>query len=101
MLEIIGFLWRLCGPYSTNRQISQTAIAVKLNSGSAKVNDTISGFGHKKVCAQWLPHTLTPDMKTARLKAHEWWLDIKVQIMIICTAMSTVTRDGCITISQT
>jgi hypothetical protein len=100
LLEIIGFLWRSCGPYSRNGQISQTAIAEKLNIGLANVNDIIAGFGHKKVCALWLPHTLTPDVKTTRLKAYEWSLDIEVKVMIICTAVSTVTRDGCITISQ-
>jgi hypothetical protein len=54
-----------------NGDISQTAIAEKLNNGLAKVNDTIAGFGHKKVCTQWLPHKLTPDMKTARMRACE------------------------------
>jgi len=100
LLEIIGFLWRSCGPYSRNVQISQTVIVEKLNICLAKVNETIAGFGNKKMCTQWLPHTLTPDMKIARLKAYEWSLDIKVKVMIICITMSIVTRVGCITIYQ-
>jgi hypothetical protein len=47
------------------------AIAEKLNNGLNKFNDTIAGFGPKKVCAQWRPHKLTPDMKAARLTACE------------------------------
>lgn len=46
-----------------NGQISKTAIAKNLNIGLAKVNDTTAGLGHKEVCAQWLQHKLTPDMK--------------------------------------
>jgi hypothetical protein len=54
-----------------NGEISQMAIAEKLNNGLNKFNDTIAGSGHKKVCAQWLSHKLTPDMKAARLRACE------------------------------
>jgi len=40
----------------------------ELNIGLANVNEITAGMGYKVVCAQWVPHQLMPNMKTARLE---------------------------------
>jgi hypothetical protein len=43
----------------------------KVNVGLARINEIIKGLVYKKVCAQWVPHQLKPEIKTARLEASQ------------------------------
>ena len=46
----------------------------KVNVGLARINEIIKGLVYKKVCAQWVPHQLKLEIKTARLEASQWIL---------------------------